>query len=60
LGSRDFVEGVFGRFRQHFSPGRQSGARRMRGLEPELFTARDLRMNVFGSGGQSSASPVNG
>ena len=50
LGSREFVEGVFGRFRTHFSPGRQSGARRMRGLEPELFTARDLRVDVFGKG----------
>ena len=50
LGSRGFVEGVFGRFRDHFSPGRQSGARRMRGLEPELFTAWDLRVDVFGGG----------
>ena len=50
LGSRDFVDGVFGRFRDHFSKGRQSGARRMRGLEPELFTARNLRVDVFGSG----------
>ena len=60
LGSRDFVEGVFGRFRQHFSPGRQSGARRMRGLEPELFTARDLRVNVFGGSERAAASSANG
>ena len=48
LGSRGFVEGVFGRFRGYFSEGRRTGARRMRGLEPELFTARNLRVDVFG------------
>ena len=48
LGSRGFVEGVFGRFRGHFSLGRKTGARRMRGLEPELFTVRALRVDVFG------------
>jgi REP element-mobilizing transposase RayT len=48
FGSREFVDEKFGRFRGHFSPARQSGARRMRGVDSELFTARDLRVNVFG------------
>jgi hypothetical protein len=48
FGSREFVDEAFSRFRGYFSPARQTGARRMRGLEAELFTARDLRVNVFG------------
>ena len=48
LGSRGFVDGVFGRFRGHFSPGRKTGARRMQGLEPDLFTVRALRVDLFG------------
>ena len=47
LGSREFVDAMFQRFRDHFSIQRTTGARRMRGLEPELFTARDLRVSVF-------------
>ncbi len=48
IGSRGFVDGVFGRFRGQFGQRRKTGARRMRDLEPELFTARDLRVDVFG------------
>ena len=48
MGSREFVDGIFGRFRGQFGPKRRSGARRMRGLAPELFTARDLQVDVFG------------
>jgi hypothetical protein len=48
FGSREFVDETFELFRGYFSPARQSGARRMRGLASELFTARDLRVNVFG------------
>ena len=48
LGSRGFVEGVFDKFRDHFGPQRKTGARRMRGLEEALFTARDLKVSVFG------------
>lgn len=48
LGSRTFVDGIFQRFRDTFSPARKSGARRMRGLEGDLFTARDLHLRVFG------------
>jgi hypothetical protein len=49
LGSRGFVEEVFGRNRGWFGEKRKAGARRMRGLAgSELFTVRDLRVNVFG------------
>ena len=49
LGSREYVEGVFGEYRQRFGTKRKSGARRMRGLAGDgLFTLRNLRANVFG------------
>lgn len=48
VGSREFVERMFGNFRSTFSPQRRSGARRMRGLKEELFALRDLREKVFG------------
>ena len=53
LGTREFVEGIFRENRERFGPKRQTGARRMRGLEmqpdePELCVMRDLRRAVFG------------
>ncbi|MFM8359359.1 MAG: transposase [Verrucomicrobiota bacterium] len=48
VGSREFVESMFGKFRSTFSPQRRSGARRMRGLNAEMFSLRDLREKVFG------------
>lgn len=49
FGSRDFVEGTFREYRERFGRKRRSGARRVKGLaEPEFFTARDLRVDVFG------------
>jgi hypothetical protein len=49
LGSREFVEGVFRKNRRWFGEKRKVGARKMRGLAGvELFTVRDLRLNVFG------------
>ena len=49
LGSREFVEGVFRKNRRWFGERRKAGARRMRELAGlELFTVRDLRVNVFG------------
>jgi REP element-mobilizing transposase RayT len=49
LGSKAFVEGIFRERREWFGERRKSGARRMRGLAGgELFTVRDLRVNVFG------------
>jgi REP element-mobilizing transposase RayT len=49
LGSKEFVEGMFVGCREWFGERRRSGARRMRGLAGgELFTVRDLRVDVFG------------
>ena len=49
LGSRGFVEEVFRKNRGWFGEKRKAGARKMRGLAGlELFTVRDLRLNVFG------------
>lgn len=49
LGSRAYVEEIFGVYRQRFGAQRKRGARRMRGLAGEgLFTLRNLRANVFG------------
>lgn len=52
LGTREFVNEVFQKFRSRFGPRRRDGARRMRGLDTtgstELYTLRDLRLRVFG------------
>jgi putative transposase len=49
FGSKEFVEGMFRERRGWFGERRKSGARKMRGLlDGELFTVRDLRLNVFG------------
>ncbi len=47
LGTLDFVEKVFRGRRDHFGPQRRDGARRMRGVEVELYAARDLRKSLF-------------
>jgi len=48
LGSRAFVEDVFNRHRQHFSPKRKTGARPMSGAQwGDLCTARRLRLQVI-------------
>ena len=47
LGSRAFVEQAFINFRDRFSTGRKSGARRMKSVSEPLFTVRDLKVNVF-------------
>jgi len=44
LGSEAFVESVFEAFRERFGPKRESGARKLRGVEAEgLHALRDLR-----------------
>lgn len=49
LGSREFVEDLFRTYRERFGAKRKDGARRMRGLAgADLYTLRDLRLNVFG------------
>jgi putative transposase len=58
FGSKEFVEGVFRTRRGWFSAKRKTGARKMRGLaQGELFTARDLQVNVFGKAGPGSVPP---
>ena len=48
FGSREFVEGIFRAYRGWFGVKRKSGARRLRGIEEELFVLRDLQKSVFG------------
>jgi REP element-mobilizing transposase RayT len=48
FGSRGFVEGIFGAYRGRFGPKRKNGARRLRGLQTELYALRDLRVDLFG------------
>lgn len=48
LGTRSFVDEVFGALRDRFGAKRKDGARRMEGLKPELYVLRDLRKKVFG------------
>ncbi len=49
LGSEEFVNGIFQKYRHQFGPKRKTGARRLRGLPfSGLRTLRDLRVNVLG------------
>ncbi len=49
FGSREFVEGVFRANRERFSKKRESGARKLKGLEGrEVFVLRALQKRVFG------------
>ncbi len=49
FGSREYVEGIFGAYRDRFGKRRRSGARRVRGLEgTEAFVLRDLKKARFG------------
>jgi len=48
FGSREFVEGVFRKFRGRFGPKRKTGARRIRGIGlGDFYTLRDLRVNAI-------------
>jgi len=47
FGSREYVEEMFGAMRERFGPKRKSGARRMKGVEEELFALRNLRLKVI-------------
>jgi putative transposase len=44
LGTRGFVNEVFGLMKDRFGPKRKDGARRMRGVEKELYSMRALRI----------------
>ncbi|MSU36458.1 MAG: hypothetical protein EXS36_15445 [Pedosphaera sp.] len=43
LGTRGFVDSLFGATRGRFGATRKDGARRVRGLKSELYTLRDLK-----------------
>ena len=47
LGTRGFVESMFGAMKERFGATRKDGARRVRGLKCELYTLRDLKKAVF-------------
>ena len=46
IGSREFVNQAFRLSREHFSPRRRDGARRLRGIESELCAMRDLQVRA--------------
>lgn len=49
LGSREFVEGMFGKWRERFGTKRRDGARELRHIDGEpLFAIRDLRRSPIG------------
>jgi REP element-mobilizing transposase RayT len=48
LGSREYVEGIFRANRKRYGVKRKSGARRMKGVDEELYVLRDLQVRVFG------------
>ena len=48
LGTRGFVDSIFGAMRGRFGVTRKDGARRVQGLRSELYTLRDLKKSVFG------------
>lgn len=48
FGTRGFVDSMFGAMKGRFGPKRKDGARRVRGLNGELYVLRDLKKAVFG------------
>ena len=49
LGSTDFVNGMFARYRDRFSARRKDGARKIHGMPlPGIRVARDLRVDAIG------------
>jgi len=48
LGTRNFVDDVFTSLRERFGPKRKDGARRLRGVQAELFSLRALRVRPLG------------
>jgi putative transposase len=47
LGTRGFVNEVFGVMKDRFGPKRKDGARRLRGLQSDLYSIRALRIRLF-------------
>jgi REP element-mobilizing transposase RayT len=48
LGTRNFVNDVFVSMRERFGPKRKDGARRLKGVQSELYSLRALRMKPLG------------
>jgi REP element-mobilizing transposase RayT len=48
LGTKGFVNEIFGAMKDRFGPKRKDGARRMRGVEKELYSMRALRIKPLG------------
>jgi hypothetical protein len=48
LGSKDFVESLFNENRDHFSPKRKSGARKIGESDSGLYSLRQLRKRPVG------------
>jgi hypothetical protein len=48
IGSREFVDEIFGAFKDRFGAKRKNGARRLKGLELGIYALRDLQKSVFG------------
>ena len=49
LGSREFVNEMFSKYRDRFSARRKDGARPIRGVPiPEVRVMRDLRVDAIG------------
>ncbi len=48
LGSKNFVEDVFKSDRDRFGPKRKDGARRLKGVQSDLYSLRALRVNPLG------------
>jgi putative transposase len=47
-GSRAFVDEMFQRERGRFGPKRKDGARRIQGVEGEMYALRNLQVDRFG------------
>jgi REP element-mobilizing transposase RayT len=45
LGTGPFIENIFGWYRDRFSEGRKSGARKLKGMRTSLRTLRDLKVD---------------
>jgi REP element-mobilizing transposase RayT len=48
LGTRGFVDGLFTAMRERFGEKRKDGARRLRGVQAELYSLRALRLKPLG------------
>ncbi len=57
IGSREFVEDVFRGIRSYYNPRRRTGARRVRGLDPPVFSLKRFRLNPVTAPEPAGGSP---